>query len=297
MLSYEHILLVCIFLVIIYYYKNNLEHFNHGERYYAPRETLNGCDIYGCTSQGKLNLKTYAPDTQVASQAYFIGDNACVIGKETNLNNYYPDKNASDILNLNGTNILVNTGLAVLKSSIKDAINVANNDVNLLENDIKYRVSIFNALGKTPIYLHEKPINISPFARYLVGIINKIGDGFHIYEYKFIDSNTIRKTVVDDQIRLEFDMVGRYKYSENNNYKILFNNANKIIDSLKDLIIRVELIMTKIKSTKWTGGSLTSVGIKSTTPDVIKKGFNSAPYIFVNDMYLIGYHNIEPRDK
>jgi hypothetical protein len=95
-------------------------------------------------------------------------------------------------------------------------------------------------LGKTPIYLREQPINVSPFARYLVGIINKIGDGFHIYEFKFIDPKTIRKTVVDDQIRLEFDMVGRYKYSENNQEfeeedEIIINDFDSAVNILYGL--------------------------------------------------------------
>lgn len=273
----DYILLLSLLFIIFYYYKNNKEHFNHGERFYGPRETLNGCDIYGCTTQGKLNLKTYAPNVKAASQAYFIGDNSCIVGKETNLNGYYPDKNSSDILNLNGSNILVNTGLAVIKSNIKDAVSVANNDINLLDNDIKYRVSVFNALGKTPIYFKDKPENVLPFAKYLVGVINKIADGFHIYDFKSIDSKTIRKTVVDNQIRLEFDMIGRYKYSDNNNYKILFNNANKIIDSLKDLIIRVEIILTQDKNNNFAS--------------------DKKPYVYVNDMYLIGYLNIEPSYK
>lgn len=263
---------IVFFIIAIYFIFNryNFETFNHGERYYAPKEAGLGCGIYGCDIQGNTKFKTYEPIVQQSN--YFIGDTSCIKPKEIVLGNYYPIENTNNLLDLNSSAIIVNTGLAVIKENILEAIDIANKDITILDLDT-YKdgyynkiLKQFNLINNQIKYYKEKSENIIPFALYLIKIINSVSDGFHIIDFKKIDENSIHKSISNNQIRLEFDMRGRYKFHDNNKYDILIYKKN-IIDSLTDLIIHVELLLTKL---------------------------NNKTYIYVNNMYLVGIHNITP---
>ena len=251
--------------------KSNKENFNHGERYYGPKENLNGCDIYGCNTQGNIKLKTYEPNLKSANIDF--PQFTDLKNKELKLNNFYPESNEIELNYYNSSNIMISAGLAVVKQNIKEAIDIANKDIQLLDynNFNKNKITNFNITNNYPTFVKENPKNILPFVNYLLKIINNLGNNFHVLIYKNIKN--LKKAVVDNQIRLNFDIICRYKYNIDDKFEILLNfqKNTKLTDSLQDLIIRTELILTK-------------------------NFVNNETYVYVTYMYLVGYQDILPHN-
>lgn len=194
---------IIILIIIIIYIITSIRE-NYDNEIYGSKEALNGCDIYGCNIEGKLKLNTYEPIIEQSSQY----NDKCFTKNEVNVGNYYPEKN-NLAPNYNTSAIVINTGLAVIKENVKEAIDVINKK-------------------KLNMPIEELVLNI-------INTINTLSDSYHKFSYKFIDKNSYLKK---DKYRIEFDIIGRYEFKSD-----FLKIDNNLVNSLKNLVIHINLSM------------------------------------------------------